>query len=190
MSRMDRVERHIRANRFWVLVWSIFFAIFAIVIAISLASQRGVKKGENPDAIYLSSLTCESNEYIYPFFTFDESVKSELRIIAIFGDNEFKTISLQQTLYYDDDESVAASEAVNHAAINISFGDNGLEADALGANFANTQGGMRFGLYETREKIEDEYMQYFLLDEAGGYDYEHVKRAYEELGMTCEGANV
>lgn len=187
---MNGVERHIRANRFWVLVWSIFFAIFAIVITISLASQRGVKRGENPDAVYLSSLTCESDEYVYPFLVFNESVRSELRIIAVFGDNEFKTISLQQMLYYDDDESIKASEASNHAAMNISFGDNGLEADALGANFARIQGGMRFGLYETRDKIDDEYMQYFLLDRVDGYDYEHIRQAYEELGMICEGANI
>ena len=181
--------RNLNSNRFWVLMWGCFFALIAIVLIISLLSQRLVTISDDVEDVYIKSLTCEADNYLYPFFVFDQSIKKEFKIIVTFDEESFKTISLQQMLYYDDDEYIKQSETKNHAAMNISFGENGLEADTLDAVYARRKDGMRFGIYGVREGISDEAMKYFLLDEAESYDYDSVRLIYEGLGMICTGMN-
>ncbi|MBQ6461583.1 hypothetical protein IJJ36_04140 [Candidatus Saccharibacteria bacterium] len=182
--------RGLKSNRFWVLIWGCFFAVIAIVLIVSLLSQRRLIMGGDIEDTHIKSLTCESDSYLYPFFVFDQSIKKEFKIILTFDERSFKTISLQQMLYYDDDEYIKQSETKNHAAMNISFGENGLKADALDAVYARRKDGMRFGIYGVREGISDNAMRYFLLDEAEGYDYDNVKLIYEGLGMICTSMNI
>lgn len=196
-----------------MLMWSLFFAVVAFVLIASLLSQRQTSSGGGTEIVKIKSLTCKTDNYLYPFLKFDESDKKELKIVATFGENDLKSISLQQTLYYNDVNLVSQSEGENHAAMNVGFAENGLGADALGANYAKLSNAMVFGLYAVGDEMNETAMKYFLLDgakkkdendvgvETGGgneangidktvvKDYNETKQIYEELGMSCVGEN-
>ena len=175
-------------NRFLILVWGLIFAVVVIILLASFFSQNKIENGSRTEIIeQTKSLTCESNQYLYPFLKFDESDRKELKIVVTFNDDTFKVISLQQTLYYSDPELVMQSEAMNHAGLNVSFGENGLETDAFEANYAMLEDAMRFGIYGERNSVDDVGMQYFLLETIDKYDYEQIRNAYENLGLICVG---
>lgn len=175
-------------NRFLILVWGLVFSVVVVILLASFFSQNKFESGSRTEVIKQTrSLTCESDQYLYPFFEFDESDRKELKIVVTFDDEMFKVISLQQTLYYSDPELIVQSEAMNHAGLNVSFGENGLETDTFEANYAVLEDAMRFGIYGERNSIKDVGMQYFLLEGVDEYDLEHFRQAYENLGMVCVG---
>lgn len=182
-----RREAKLNWNRFWVLVWSIFLLAVAVVVVVAMMSQRQTKSGSNPEEVKVQSLTCESDNVIYPFLKYDNSVQKNLKIIATFDGDKIDTISLTQMLYYADEETVIQSEGENHAGMNMSFGENGLEADALEANYAKLKDGLRFGIYGVYDKMTEAEMQYFLLNNGKERTYNDVKLTYEGLGMICVG---
>lgn len=184
------MERGIRFNKFWIFVWGIFFMIVIIIAVTALFSQKQTTTGSNPGETAVKSLTCESDSYYYPFFKYDNSTKKHFKIVATFSDQAFRTISLQQMLYYNDEEETKNSEALNHAAMNISFSERGMDADALGANYAMLKEGLRFSLYGEYEHMKTNEVDYFLLGESNSYDYEYLKSTYEGLGMKCASTNV
>lgn len=184
---MSRLEK---TNRFWVLMWGIFFATLAGLLVFVIFSQNETKSGENPEMTSVQSMACESDSIFYPFFTFDESSRKDLKIMVTFDNENFRTISLRQTLYYDDEDLVSQSEGHNHAAMNISFGENGLEADVLDANYATLEEGMRFSLYGVFNKMRPAEMQYFLLDGMKDYDYKTIRAKYEGMGFACKEDNL
>ena len=187
---MVKMNKGIRSNRFWVLVWSIFFLIVAAVIIVVQFSQSQTKTGTNPEELTVSSLTCESDGLAYPFLTSDGSTHKSLKVVATFSGGLLRTISLQQMLYYNDAESIRRSETENHAAMNISFGENELDPDSLEANYATLSDGMRFGIYGVFSRMKLAEFQYFLLGQVENYTYDYVRLTYEGLGMTCSEEDV
>ncbi len=179
-------EKGIKSNRFWVLVWGIFFAIIAFLIFVSLFSLRKEKSGENLEAVHIKSLTCTADDFLYPFLVFDNTNKKDFKVVATFDGDKIKSVSLQQMLYYDDLDLTKQSEGENHAAMNLSFSENGLGADALEANYAKLRDGIKISFYGTYEKDGETGMKYFLLNKVKELSYENVKQEYEKLGMDCE----
>ena len=179
-------EKSIKSNRFWVLVWGIFFAIIAFLIFASLFSQRQEKTGENSEAVHISSLTCTADDYLYPFLVFDNANKKDFRIVVSFEGEKIKSASLQQMLYYDDSDLIKQSEGENRAAMNMSFSENGLDPDALDANYAKLKDGIKISFYGSFERDGKTGMKYFLLDESKEYNINSAKQSYEALGMNCE----
>ena len=173
----------------WILVVSLLFACVAIVLFLSIMGQRKTTFGSNGEVEHVKSLTCESDDFLYPYLKFDESEKKEFRIIVTFNGDEIGAISLQQMLYYNSDELIVGSEAENHAAMNLSFAGDGLMADAFGANFAKLSDGIRVSLYGVGEQMGGEFKKYFLLDTVVDVNYENVLRNYEAMGLECVGKN-
>ncbi|MBQ2695537.1 hypothetical protein IJG04_02790 [Candidatus Saccharibacteria bacterium] len=183
------IKRKLKVNRILVLVWGLFFGLMAIILTISLLSQEKVTTGSNTDAVYVKSLTCSTSDYLYPFFTLDESNNKELKIITIFEKDKLKTISLQQILYYDNDESIIRGETENHVAVDLAFADDGLESGSFGMNFARLHDGFRFGLYGTSEQEQTLLKKYFLLDDLNDLSPNEIKQNYEKLMMNCVEQN-
>ncbi|MBP5513154.1 hypothetical protein J6X73_03295 [Candidatus Saccharibacteria bacterium] len=173
----------------WILVVSLFFACVAIVLFLSITGQRKTTLGSNGEVEHVRSLTCESDDFLYPYLKFDESDKKEFRIIVTFNGDEIRAISLQQMLYYNSDELIVGSEAENHAAINLSFAGDGLMADAFRANFAKLSDGLRISLYGMGEQMGNEFKKYFLLDTVNDANHENILQNYEAMGLKCVGKN-
>ena len=143
--------------------------------------------GNWPEPELSQSMSCESNNFAYPFFTYDKSTKKSTRINIIFNNDNLYSIALIYNLYLNDAEIISSSEAANHAAMNISFGNNGLEAESLGMDFARLQDSLKMSLYAKSSDINSASAKYFLLDDndSKAYNVELVKKSYENKGFVC-----
>lgn len=180
-----KIEKGIKSNGRWVIFWSIVFAIAAVVIIVSIFSQVRFDTGGEAKVTEIRALVCKSDDYFYPLLSYDESISKEFKIITTFAGDEVRSMSLQQMLYYDNNEQITMSEAENHAEMNKQFGQDGLPADALDASFAMIDNGLRVGLYSTYDRLGANSMKYFLLKETRDYDYSSIKDYYTELGLKC-----
>lgn len=182
----DKIERLEKTNKIWVLIWSLFFWVIIVVLLISVFSVQQTESGTVVENKTTQTVTCESNTMEYPFFSFDESSRKSLRILAVMNEDTLQTISLQYMLYYDNDELIEKSESLNHAAMNMEFGRKGLASDAIGATYAKLSDGLRFNLYQTTENMVDAEKEYLLLDGISDYSTANLIQMYSSLGMNCE----
>lgn len=134
------------------------------------------------------ALSCASDSFIYPIFVYDGSKSRGLEVKMIFSEEELKSISLGYSLLYDSADLVQASEAHNHAAMNISFGKNNLEADAYNAKYTILSDRMRMNLYAPSSKLDETAKLYFLIDGDGTFpkSVQELRKNYESQGFACE----
>ena len=135
------------------------------------------------------ALTCEANNKEYPFFAYDNSIKTNTKIEAIFNnDDELETISLRQTMYYADSNDIKVSENHNRAAMNQSFGENGLGVDTLNATFTSSSDSLKMTLFAKNSTINNKSAEYFFLnklDGKGNYTVSMLQKNYTNKGFSC-----
>lgn len=144
-----------------ILISTIIIACVVVLII----SMKGETKtsGQNPTSVASESLVCESTEINYPIASYDNSISKKLKIITNFYDGKANAISLAYELFYNNTQQVTASEAHNHAAMNISFGKDGLNADAFNANYSKMENSMKMSLYTNTDNIKPISAKYFML---------------------------
>ena len=180
-----KLDRRVESNRRWIGFWALVFAVVAILLYISIFSQSRVDIGSEDKVMEVKALTCESDDYFYPFFIVDESDDKNMKIIVTFMGEKIRSISLQQMLTYEGLEASTGSEAVNHSSLNEQFGADGKDADSFEASFSAMSSGLRFGIRSDFDKLNSGDMKYFLLDSVVDYDYNRIKQAYEKQGFVC-----
>ena len=173
----------------WILIDSAIFLVGVglFVWVLTNENRQEIDLGtEGAGGVKNKSLTCKSDSLAYPFFEHDESTSKMLKIVAPMNGERLHAISLQYMLYYDNNELIERSESDNHAAMNLDFANNGLQSDALSANYAKLSDGLRFSLYQTMEQMQEMEKQYFLLEKNEVYDIDKLNQTYSALGMNCE----
>lgn len=171
----------------WIIPTGILLILVAIVLMIIflLRGETTVTNSTTTEAKN-TTLSCSTAGLDYPFFRYDESTSKETKITAIYSGEDFKSIALFQTMYYDDESLVKGSEAQNHAAMNISFGESGLEANAFSAAYSMQDDKMEMSLYATNSDFNTNAGKYFL---ANGYSYksaiDKLEKNYEDQGFEC-----
>lgn len=149
--------------------------------------------GQNPDSIRGQSLHCESPTMPYPFYSYDESKSKNLKIVTNFYDDVINSIYLVYTLYYDSPQQIIASEANNHADMNISFGKNGLEPDAYNAHYSTIENALKMSLYAKESNINQIAAKYFMIDLQGQTflptNLNEYEENYEKQGFVCKKQN-
>lgn len=186
MDGTNKTKKRIGSEVF--VAAGMFLVIVAVVLLLAffLRGQTTVS-GENPDVKSTISLNCVSDDYKYDFFPYDNSDNKNLKIDIIFENEKVSSASLVYMLYYQDVESITESDAENHASMNINFSKDGLEADALNANFSKLSDGLKMSLYANIEDINDVTSKYFLLDYFDkGYTIKNIQRVYESKGLICK----
>ncbi|MBR3248735.1 hypothetical protein IKF89_01760 [Candidatus Saccharibacteria bacterium] len=179
-----------RIEKTWLVVAGMTLIIIAIVL-IFYFWLRGETKvtGEWAGAQATKSLTCEGEGIEYPIFTYDNTVKKTTKINAVFTETDnLDMISLRQAMYYNDSNAINASEVYNHAAMNLSFADSGMNPDALNASYAVLPDGMKMTLYASSSQLGSPAMKYFLLgnlSNSTNYTLSEIQAIYEKLGLTC-----
>lgn len=167
-----------------------FILVFIIILLIFLLRGETKISGEYPDDYKDKSLVCKSEGIAYPYFTYDKSDKKDIEINAIFDIKNLRSISLKYNLYYSDTKSITGSEAFNRAAMNKSFGADGLDTEALGINYSKLSDRMSGSLYTTASKINYITAKYFMIDRYSDYSIpdtiEGLKQNYENKGFTCQ----
>lgn len=175
---------------------SLLIITAVILIVCFLLSGKETVSGQWLDGESTTSLTCEGKNIDYAFFAYDNADKKETKINATFdGSDNLNSISLRQTMYYDDLAKINASETNNHAAMNISFSESGLNADAFNATYTMASDSLKMTLYTTSEKLKTSNGEkYFLLSPTDKTTptSTKIKKSYESQGFVCtlnEGSN-
>ena len=170
---------------------TLIVTMLIICMTIIVILMRGETKtsGQNPADIDGRALTCESTAINYPIATYDNSVSKNLKIVTNFQNDKPDAISLVYELYYDNTQQITASEAVNHANMNTSFGKDGLEADAFDAHYSKMENSMKMNLYAKASEIKPIATKYFMID---AHDTDELPNTiqkyqhnYEKQGFTC-----
>lgn len=184
-KNMKKEEVNNSKNR---IVW-IFIAVI-IIIAIAgvafLLNGSTTTSGANPEPETNESLICEAENLSYPIFTYDNSTRKTTKITTIFDNDKINSISLVQIMYYDIAANIVASEAQNHAAMNISFGKDGLGADSYNARYTKLDDSMRMTLYADSSSVNTAAYKYFLINtEEFDIGMDDLKSIYNKQGFIC-----
>ena len=159
--------------------------VATVLIIIFFLIGQIVVSGDFPTPIATESITCESNSLAYPFFTYDNSSSGSTKINAIFQNDKLSSISLIYTLTYPDNSTAEKSRTENHAAMNISFQENQLPADALGATYSVNKNTFQLSLYVASNEFTSKSQKYFLLDNLNINNRKTIKTIYEQKGFKC-----
>ena len=187
----EKSKKSNKSNKNWWIIILAVGVILLIVFVFWLLVKGDVKTtGEYPDDVKDSSLTCTTTKVEYPFFTYDESSSKEATINMLFKNKELNSISFIYSLKYDNERAVTASEAHNHAAMNISFAKVGLEADALNANYTRTNNEMILTLHATMADLNEDSGKFFLINDIPvDSSISRYARNYKNQGFKCEKDN-
>lgn len=183
-------ERRLNKKSIFALIAFILVLVFVVILIIFLLRGQTTVSGEYPEDVKDRSLVCRVEYLSYPIFTYDGSDKKDLEVSIIFGQSSARSISLKYNLYYSDAEKIKASEAINHAAMNKSFGADSLHADALGISYARLSDRMSTSLYSQFGKVDSVSAKYFMIDRYEDYSIpsslEELKANYERKGFSCQ----
>ena len=185
---MNKGEKEEKKNNNGVIIGVIIFVIIIIGLIIFFLTQgSSTTTGNYPDNVSDKSLTCTATNIDYPFFAYDKSNKKEAEINVLFSKDKLRSISLAYSLYYDNAQDIVGSEAHNHAAMNISFGEYHLGADAFNANYAKLEDRMRMSLYASGSDITTTALRYFLINtESVPEKITIFQNIYQNKGFKCE----
>ena len=164
--------------------------LIILVVVLILAMQGNTTTtGENPDNVEGQSLTCKSHSIKYPVFVNNDTDARDLKITANFYDNKLSAISLEYVLFYNTEQQINASEAQNHAAMNIDFGKNGLSADSFNANYSKMTNAMKMLLYTTNNDFNITSSKYFMIEAHEKKDLPETINEFEQIyksqGFSC-----
>lgn len=169
--------------------------LLVVVIVVVVIKMHGEVKtsGSTPADVTAQSLLCESNIVKYPIFTYGNANSRNTKINASFYDNKLNSISLTYTLYYDNADRIKASDANNHAAMNISFGSDGLDADAFNAHYSRMSDSLQMGIYASSTEFNSVAAKYFLIEQKEDKNLPQTltdfQKAYAEKGFNCKVNN-
>ena len=160
--------------------------IIAIVLTILSMLYGNTTIVEGGDVKTTQSLTCESDQIVYPFFKNDKANGRLLKISVIMHDDKIDTISLVYKLYYDDNRMIDGFTTSLHSAITESFGADGLEADALGVTYSSFSDSIQMTLYTESKSLDGITNKYFLLEDSyGNYDKDTILQVYKARKLKC-----
>ena len=167
-----------------------FLLIIAAVVLILIFLLRGntTTTSEKIDGTTTTALNCISGYVRYPIFTYDNANRRELNIKMVFSGDDLRTAALDYSLFYDDAEVIKASEAHNHAAMNISYSENGFRPDEFNTKYTMLDDRLRMNLYANGKEINEVSAKYFLIDAESGMPktLSEYRKNYAERGLKCE----
>lgn len=173
-----------KRNTGWLLPVGLILLISIILLVIWIMMQgKTTIVGDTPGAEKSKAVTCTIENMDYPFFDYTEADKKTATIKAVFTKDNIDSISLTYKMNYDNKEAVKNSEALNHAAMNNSFGSV-LGPDALGATYSTANKAFQMTLYASKSDLNENSRKYFLM-EAPLKGLKEYKTHYENNGFEC-----
>lgn len=169
----------------------IILSIIATVIVSHLLQGRTITTTTNSiNPAKHNSISCKADNISYPIFTYDNAQTKTLNIDLIFTGDALKTIALDYTLYYSNENMTKTSEAQNHAAMNLSFYSNGFDSDEFNAKYTKTDDSLRMNLYTQGTNIDQVSAKYFLININENGNIPKTISEYEEnyikQGLICK----
>lgn len=157
----------------------------ALLVWFFLNGQTKVT-GEPTGVTQNSSLTCKVSDVNYPIFTVDDASSKETEVKVLFNGDKMKSVSLTQTMYYNSLDEAKKSEAHNHAAMNVAFGNAGLAADAFEAHYTTQEDKMVMTLYAEAEEYNEVAAKYFRANGTSKRSsIDEFTKALNSQGLSC-----
>ena len=175
----------------WICLLGLTIMIASLVVLFFFLT-RGNTTVSNSGANIEKSVTlvCESTDYNYPFFVYNDANKKDVTIKSIYDDEELASLSLSVRLYYDSDSEIDRSEAANHAALAKSLAEDNLDITAYRVNFSKLKDSMQMTIVADTKEITGITSKYFLLEKTGGvFNREKMADNYKSLGFNCVVSN-
>jgi hypothetical protein len=168
----------------WLLPVGISFVVL-IVVAVILFMMQGKTTivGDTPGAEKSKAITCTIENAVYPFFEYTEADKKLTTVKVIFTKDNVDSISLTYRMSYEDEEALKRSEALNHSAMNNSFGSL-LGPDALRVSYSTANKVFQMTLYATKSELNENSRKYFLM-EAPLKGLNEYKTHFQTYGFEC-----
>lgn len=186
-------SRHKKAHRqktTEIIAGCLLITIAIILIIIFFLRGNTTIVNNKMETTKSTALACSSTIVKYPFFTHDNANSRELNIKLLFSNEDLRSVALDYSLFYNNETMATASEAHNHAAMNISYGTNGLGPDALNVKYTILDDRLRTNLFANASDIDIVSARYFLIntETAGGLpktltDYQ---QNYTRQGLDCK----
>lgn len=177
------------AKKDWVSIIGV--ALLLVVVALIVfffTSEKTTISGDFSGSEKTTSINCKvSTDFSYPFFRYDNSDDKSTEINVIFSGGKLDKVTLVTILNYDNADEIITSEANNHAAMNISFADAGLGADAFSSKFSKLSSGLKYSIFSTKNGFSNGGLKYFLLEDLEDTDMkvDDVKVTLEQKGFQC-----
>lgn len=171
----------------WIYVLvGLILVIVAVVAIILFLLQGKTTVNQGGEVEVTESISCTSDEVVYPFIKHDDAEKRSLKINAIFDNDKLQTVNLTYKMYYDDEAKIKQRSADNHADLNKSFGEDSLGADYFDAKFSILNDALQLSLYAEAKEIGGVSAKYFLIDgPASGLKKDKITKNYNEKGLDC-----
>lgn len=184
----DNTSKKGHNNKNISLILGLCLVIVAIIVIILFFLKGNtVISNTGGDTTTTEALACESSKVSYPYFTYDNSTKKNMKINIIFMNNKIDSISLIYNLYYNSAEEINRSESLNHAEMNKNFATKGLDADSLDAKYSKLDTSLQMTLNAETQKINEISARYFLLDKAASsYNMDSLSKQYNSKGLDCK----
>lgn len=186
--KIENQKTRIRIHNYVSWIFLILFCVIISIIVTILLNGNTTITGVFQGNTVTDTLVCESDQVAYSIFAFDGSASKNLRINAIFEDNQLNSVSLMYKLNYNDQETLSFSEARNHVEVNESFKNDGLNYDALNAKYGIMSDGIQFSIYAKDNNINEKTLKYFMISsiyDISKIDIEKMSKSYNDKGLNC-----
>lgn len=179
-------EKKDRSYSRLIKIGIVLIIVAIIIVVLSQMIGRTIitkKEGEKKE---MHSIACVAENLSYPFFTYDNSEKTELKINATFEDDALSSISLVYILTYKDKDGAIASELKNHIDFEVMIQKEGLRNTTLHSDHKVLDNLYQLTIYNSRNELNETIAKYYLLDSLqGDYTQIDVGDALTKNGFNC-----
>lgn len=175
---------------FLIVILLVFLFVIILLLCFFFFGSKTETTGSLKSAETIETLICSGNVK-YPFFSYENDNREEMKINASFNDGNLRNISLVYRVFYDSNEDANKSANLNRVAMNNSFGLDKMPADSFNATYSLDGDMLQMSIYADRDTFGTLASKYFLLDGITNTKYTRsaIKRSYENKGLTCEIEN-
>lgn len=164
----------------------VFVVLMAIVIMVSTMQDQVDYTNDGGMVETTRSISCESEENVYPFFRNDGAKSRNMKIKAVFSDDKLDKVSLIYRLKYDGEKTIEQMATKYDIVMNEAFDEDGLGGDALGASYSRLEDAVQMNLYAEANLINGITAKYFLLEGLSGhYSIDSLAENYNKMGFSC-----
>ena len=168
----------------------LFLLLLLIIILIIIWLLRGSKtiSGQYPENVKDETLQCASAEIAYKKAGAVDSDNKELKINALFNDEEqLSTIHLTYTLEYSTEKEAASAEAISHADFNRALGKAGFSAGKFNNKFTILENKLVISLYGTSSDLTEYAGDFFMINSQDSMPktLSEYRQNYEAQGFSC-----
>lgn len=186
----DELTKNIKRNMLDIFIPICVILVIVIAATVFYLLTRGTitTTGEDDSKTRDVTLNCKNGDFLYPFYRYDNAVakNTEVNIIFTAPNNAFRSISLKQTMEYNDSALAEKSDVENSVTMGSIMGDDGLTSDDLSKTFTRLDSTVIMTIFANASNFMYPVNKYFLVN---GLNTKSLPKdfqdEYERQGFSC-----